>query len=224
MTKAARNQNASAEQIGTANVDSGCTVLVKEYSSLMSNIKLSIWSRLMSITDRRADNGRIPCPPSFVWAAVGMADPNAVRHPDWLAIARLDREYEELRDMVRPVKFVQPKYREGHEAMSALLPHVTDRQWAILRGINDLLHASQTLTEQQIGDTVEENHVGYRASGDAKFGTYLRNTPWECLEPIDLTRLLGWAWTYRAQLETRRTKRGVIKSTGAILRGLVTPR
>lgn len=190
----------------------------------MSNITLSVWSRIIPATIP-CDSREIPCPPSWLWLAVGMADPSVpAPKTDWLAIARLDREYEELRDMVRPVKFVQPKYREGHEAMSALLPHVTDRQWAMLRGINDLLHASQTVTEQQIGDTVESNDIGYRASGDAKFGTYLRNTPWECLEPIDLTRLLGWAWTYRAQLETRRTKRGVIKSTGAILRGLVTPR
>ena len=215
---------------------------------MSSKIAESIWSRLIPATIPSV-SPEVPCP-TGVWLSstpypacfIGFfsepvnfpylpipveVEPEVAVEPVTLTfseILRLDDEYCELRDMVRNVKFHKPSYIEAYSSMVELLPRVTERQWCIVRGINDYINACQTRWEKTVGDTQEKNDRGYRASGDCPFGRMVIRESWDSLTDMQLTRLLGWVWTYRAQLETKRTKRGVVKKTGAIMLGLVIPR
>lgn len=172
----------------------------------------------------------IPAPPSFVWLDAGMMDPTApIAVPakrerlEIMAAIRLDEQYNALRDTVESAKLYRNKFHVGYPYVAALIPSITAAQWSLVRGMVDFLWSQQTSDEKFCGDSVHLNDAGLRASGDHSLARDLVTaSSWSEEQQV---RALGWVWTYRAQLETRRLKRGAIKGNrGAVLLGWVIPR
>ena len=141
----------------------------------------------------------------------------------FLAACKLDDEYNALRDTVMQAKLYRNKFHVGYPYVAALIPSITERQWSIIRGMVDFLWYQQTPDEVFSGDSMHLNDAGLRASGDHSLARDLHfASVWTEEQQV---RALGWVWTYRAQLETRRAKRGAIRGNkGAVLLGWVIPR